>query len=189
MASLVIGITGKKRSGKDTLAARLISEHDFTQVRFVDPLRALLRAQDPIVYTLHDAEGGIVEIRLNDVLSDVGDWEIAKEIPEVRRLMQATGTEGARQIFGQDFWVEQAARKVASIDGPVVITDCRFPNEADFITDVGGLLVRVNRPGLVSTDEHASETALDSRIANLVVINDGTIADLHDRADAIMRLL
>ncbi len=47
MASHLIGISGRKRSGKDTLASRLISEHGFTRVAFADPLKATMPALGP----------------------------------------------------------------------------------------------------------------------------------------------
>lgn len=203
MASHLIGISGRKRSGKDTLAARLISHHGFTRVSFAEPMRAMLKAQNPIV-DVREGEstwdvsygewqefpGTPEPIHLTEVLGPEDDWETAKELPEVRRLMQALGTEAGRAILGENVWVDAAARVVDSIPGPVVITDVRFPNEADFVerwpgSVTYGLFVRVHRPGLPQNDLHPSETALDDRIANVRVINDGTIADLHRAADAI----
>ncbi len=202
MATAVIGITGKKRSGKDTFAARLIEEHGFTQVRFADPLRAMLKAQNPIVAV---REGAIVSdysygewtdypgtpegIHLSEVLGPEDDWETAKELPEVRRLMQALGTEAGRNILGENIWVNTALKMVEAIEGPVVITDARFPNEAELVTDIG-TLVRITRPSLgVPTDLHPSETALDDWWVDpdFDVVNDGTIADLHAHADRIVR--
>jgi hypothetical protein len=190
MATAVIGITGKKRSGKDTFAARLIEEHGFTQVRFADPLRAMLKAQNPIVDFIEwGTEQSPEEVRLTDVLGPEDDWEVAKELPEVRRLMQALGTEAGRDILGTNIWVNTALKMVEAIDGPVVITDARFPNEAELVTDIG-TLVRITRPSLgVSTDLHPSETALDDWWVDpdFDVVNDGTIADLHAHADRIAR--
>ena len=189
MATHLIGVSGRKRSGKDTFAARLISDHGFTKVAFAEPMRAMLKAQDPIVDWIGD-DVRIDPIHLTDVLGPDDDWETAKELPEVRRLLQDLGTEGGRAILGENVWVDAAARVVDSIPGPVVITDVRFPNEADFVerwpgSVTYGLFVRVHRPGLPQNDLHPSETALDDRIANVRVINDGTIADLHRAADAI----
>ncbi len=189
MASHLLGVSGRKRSGKDTLAARLISHHGFTRVSFAEPMRKMLKAQDPIVDWVGD-EVRTDPVHLTEVLGPEDDWETAKELPEVRRLMQALGTEGGRAILGENVWVDAAFRVVDEIPGPVVITDVRFPNEADAVerwpgSVTYGLFVRVHRPGLPTDDLHPSETALDDRIAHVRVINDGTIADLHRAADAI----
>lgn len=42
-----------------------------------------------------------------------------------------------------------------------IITDVRFPEEARVIQDMGGKLIRVDRPQIQSNDTHTSETALD----------------------------
>lgn len=198
MASHLLGVSGRKRSGKDTLAARLISHHGFTRVSFAEPMRKMLKAQDPIVDWVED-EVRTDPVHLTEVLGPDDDWETAKELPEVRRLLQALGTEGGRAILGENVWVDAAFRVVDEIPGPVVITDVRFPNEARAVQSweryygdrwdqdrTSGLLVRVTRPGLPEDDLHVSETALDDWSFPLHVPNTGTIADLHDVADAIV---
>lgn len=186
MASFVLGIMGKKRSGKDTFAERLINEHGFTQVRFADPLRAMLKALDPIIYTEDD---GWTELRLSWILGPDDDWEAAKELPEVRRLMQRIGTEAGRNVLGDSIWTDAAARTIINIDGPVVITDVRFPNEYALVEDIfDGWTVRITRPSLpVGTDLHPSETALDDTYPRYEIVNDGTVADLHFAADQLVR--
>ena len=57
-----------------------------------------------------------------------------------------------------------------------LITDTRFPNEADAIKERGGIVVRVDR-GL-STGDHPSETALDDYEFDYVIPNTGTIEEL-----------
>jgi hypothetical protein len=183
MASHIVGISGRKRSGKDTFAARLVSHHGFTRVSFADPLKAVAMDVNPIVYTLGDQEG-IIEIRLADVLGDVGDWETAKELPEVRRILQTLGV-AVRDHVDPEAWVDAAWRVADGIPGPVVITDVRFPNEVQAVRRWGGKIVRVNRPGLPETDLHISETALDALVADYVVHNDADVAALHLTADSL----
>ncbi len=187
MASLILGVTGKKRSGKDTFASRLVTEHGFTRLAFADALKQTMIDLDPIV-ECGNGYGAFESVRLSDILGPNLDWEVAKEVPEVRRLLQAHGV-AIRDHVDPNVWVNAVALKAAQIDGPVVVTDVRFPNEADWINEVGGALIRVLRPGLASTDEHVSETALDTRPANLVIINDREIADLHRHADTVLSLL
>ena len=68
-----------------------------------------------------------------------------------------------------------------------VITDVRFPDEAQAIKDWGGVLWRVDRPGLVGGDGHASETAMDDyRGWDEVIVNDGTIAELRAKVGRLL---
>jgi len=188
MASFVLGMMGKKRSGKDTFAVRLIEQHGFTKVSLADPLREMLKALDPIV-DCGNGYGALESVWLTDVLGDEDDWEVAKELPEVRRLMQRIGTEAGRNVLGDDIWTNAAQRTIRDIDGPVVITDVRFPNEFNLVEEIlDGWTVRITRPSLpVGVDLHPSETALDDTYPRYEIINDGTVADLHNAADLLVR--
>lgn len=171
---------GYKRSGKDSLAARLVNAHGWARYAFADPMRAMLESLDPIV-TL-----GGQRLRLSDVLAMHSGWDGAKErLPEVRRLMQALGTEAGRAILGEDVWVTTTMREVDRTPGPVVVTDVRFPNEAQAVVDRGGVLVRVLRPTLRRDDPHPSENSVDDVGADYTVVNDGTLDDLQAVADLI----
>lgn len=71
-----------------------------------------------------------------------------------------------------------------------IITDLRFPNEANAIKAKDGILIRINRPNnTIETSgiqQHASETALDDYKFDYVVENDGTIEDLIFKIDKIV---
>jgi hypothetical protein len=81
-----------------------------------------------------------------------------------RSLMQYWGTE-YRRARNTNYWVDAALAKCADTAGPqlFVIDDCRFKNEAQAIRDVGGVLVRIERPGAPtpSNPDHPSEVDLD----------------------------
>lgn len=193
--TVIIGLLGRKRSGKDTFAARLVDAHDFTRYAFADALKDAALALDPIIEAEPGTRwdygyGGSHEspciesyTRLSDLVSVVG-WERAKENDEVRRTLQHMGV-GVRNL-DPDFWLRVVMDRVRADGGNAVITDVRFPNEADAITAAGGYLARVRRPGdRDAADTHISETALDHRGVDDVIRNDGTVADLHARADTL----
>lgn len=203
MIAPLIGLVGKKRAGKDTFAERLIAEHGFVKVSFSEPVKEAALAVDPIIGV------GPVEVmpgydrrpwlRLSDVVASEG-WEAAKAIPEVRRFLQRFGTESIRAI-DPDFWVRYGMARaeeirnvqahmsngagIVTLGRPVVITDVRFRNEARAITAAGGQLVRVERPGSDDGDTHASEVELDTYPVDWLVYNDGTVEQLHNKADDI----
>ena len=197
MATHVIALIGKKRSGKDTFANVLVEEFGFTRVAFADPLRAAALELDPWVpihgslARLRRTTPGIQAssiVRLSALIEAVG-WETAKDlVPEVRRLLQRFGTEAIRKIE-PDFWINAARKTIDEIEGPVVVTDCRYPNEADFAESVGGHLIRIVRPGAESADAHPSETALDDRRVDAIVRNDGTVEDLQEYARDVASVL
>jgi hypothetical protein len=193
MASVVVGLLGKKQSGKDTLAAALVNNHDWKRFAFADLLRQVLYGIDPLVRVEQDELGllpadwclphlaGHAYHRHLKVLVDAIGWDQAKKIREVRRLLQRTGTEGVRSV-DDDFWWRETMKLIDAEPGPVVITDCRFPNEC-IQARQRGLLVRINRPGTDETDQHASETAWLDQEVDFVFENEGTLLDLEDWVD------
>lgn len=182
----LVGLTGYAQSGKDTVGSRLISEHGFTRVGFADALRDSLWALNPIVAQGVMEQGLAAEtLRFQDIVNQWG-WETGKRVfPEFRELQQRMGTEVGREQFGETFWTDIAARKVDAIDGPVVITDVRFANEAQFVKDRGGLVWKIERPGVGPVNNHASDR-LDFE-ADRFIHNDGDIALLYARVDALLR--
>lgn len=183
MASLVIGLLGRKRSGKDTFAQRLVDAHGFRRFAFADALKDVALHLDPIIHQNEsdDGLGKVWTTRLSDIVSAVG-WERAKEDPEVRRVLQHQGT-GVREL-DPDFWLRVVMDQVDAHDGPAVITDVRFPNEYDAVMR-DGVTVRILRPDQDTSDNHISEIALDGSPVDFKVVNDGTVADLHQRADEV----
>ena len=180
----LVGMIGKKRAGKDTFAAELLDWFGYRRVAFADPLRNTLLDLDPWIAETNRLGGHARTRRLSWIVEELG-WELAKEeIPEVRRLMQAHG-HAIRTHVDPTVWLSAAMAKaqVLRADGePVVITDCRYQNEADAIKAAGGVLVRVVRPGQADGDRHITEVDLDERETDYVVQNDGTLEDLRRQA-------
>ncbi len=170
---MLIAFSGFKGSGKDTAANVLVEEYGFTKIAFADAVRQLALIIDPII-TMQD---GTVITNLTTVIKGIG-WDKAKrKIPEVRRLLQVIGTEGGRMLVGENVWIDILAERfpdIADSSSRYVITDCRFPNEADFVESKNGSVVWISRPGLVP-DGHASESDEIRRWRNWEIINDSDI--------------
>lgn len=170
----IIGLSGYARSGKDEAAKVLVEEYGFVRVAFADKLREVLYALNPVVSIENSNYGGewyhsTTErgVLLQGVIDEYG-WNGYKETvygPEIRRLLQRLGTEAGRQTLWDSIWVDAAFAGLDE-DAKVVVTDARFPNEAEAITERGGQMWRIVREGVgpnLSADgtAHASETSLD----------------------------
>jgi hypothetical protein len=116
-------------------------------------------------------------------------WEPTKANTEVRRLLQVFGTEVGREMFGEDFWVKQVFKQIKEeeIYKNFVITDVRFPNEANFIKANGGEVWRINRNDNKPINAHASESAMDEYKFDRVISNESSIQDLEKEIFSVMR--
>lgn len=74
--------------------------------------------------------------------------------------------------------------RVASLDPrSVVITDCRFPNEAAMVRKLGGQIWRIVCPGhKPPCNGHASENDGSEFAPDVVIINNGTLEELRATA-------
>lgn len=153
MNSLVIGLSGKKGSGKDhtcLLLRRcgLIDSVSVERMAFADSLK------DEV------ARACGVDRRFIE-----GNKE------HFRLILQGWGTEFRRQLHGSNYWVKQLDEKIGSSTSQViVVTDVRFENEADLIHDCDGILIRMVAPDK-TIDAHPSETALDSHTFDYTLYN------------------
>lgn len=168
---MIIGLSGYARSGKDTVAGMLMGIHHYQRVAFADKIREFLYEIDPLVMF------NGTDFRLQDIIDSKG-WEDAKtEFPEIRRLLQDLGV-SARDIFGNDFWIDQALRKY-NVTEKIVITDVRFKNEAAAIKrHKNGQVWRINRIGIGPANDHISETDLDDWEFDAVLQNDSDMPNL-----------
>ena len=153
---LVIGIIGKKGSGKDTMADRIIQMCGSDQVvkySLATPIKEVCK----ILFRLTDGQ------LHNEVEKELPDPRWANQTP--RRLMQWIGTDVFRNQFGTDFWLQHARWAVDTLVRSyriIIIPDVRFTNEAEFVRSYPNhLLVRIHRDTPLDADSHSSETDLE----------------------------
>lgn len=163
----LLGIAGRKGSGKDTLGTYL-SHFGYECLAFADPIKSGLE----VMLGLDVPRAGACKEE------PVAGWDVS-----FRELMQTLGDWG-RTVCGEAVWVDLAARRLARVrlyDGAdrVVFTDVRRANEADWIRAQGGLVLHLARPGRAWTDPHPTEAGVAPVEGEPCLVNDGTIAQLY----------
>jgi hypothetical protein len=151
---MLIGLSGKKQSGKSSVTSYLCEVFDFHEVLWAYPLkeiigRDLFGLDDEILYGDSPKREEIIP-----------EWGMSG-----REILQRVGTNLFREHFHPDFWVMVGMRRITELTGRgqhVVVSDCRFPNEIEAIHKLGGHSARIIRLSQESTDMHPSETALDN---------------------------
>lgn len=180
---MIIGLSGYAQSGKDTVANYLVEYYGYSRIAFADPLRQAVYKLNPRI-DVGDMRG----VYLANAVDNLGWDRVKVESEQARELLQRMGTEVGREMFGQNFWVDYAMREVSKSD-KVVFTDVRFPNEYESIKERGGLVWRIERPGIVAVNNHISETAMDSVEVDKIILNNSTPGSLHETLDYLMQHL
>jgi hypothetical protein len=175
-----IALLGLPRSGKDTAATVLTQELFYERVAFADPLKAMALEIDPIIRTNYSARTDKVrEYRLSSIVEWVG-WESAKDTyPEVRRILQHVGQSIRKR--DPDYWLRiglTALEGVAARGFPAVVTDCRYPNEAEALRERAFMFIRIERPS-ANAPSHESDTALADYPTDGVIQNTAGLDSLR----------
>lgn len=177
---MIIGLSGYAQVGKDTVAAILVEDYGYTRIGFADIIKKACYLLDPII--------SLDGMRLAHAVEKYG-WEGAKQAPEVRRLLQAMGSEVGRDLIDAQIWVELTLHGVRPED-KIVISDVRFKNEAEEIKWKQGEVWRISR---VERDTpvniHRSETDMDSWDFDQYIANNGSLDDLQIEIKTIMSKL
>lgn len=204
----IIALTGYAGTGKDTVADILATHCGFRKLAFADPLRGEVAAAFDVpldLLTNRDTkeqatpllrmERAPLEFRAvvayeTDAAKHADtsdDWITAPRTP--RQILQWWGTE-YRRAQDPDYWVKATRQRLVHYineqrEQRFVITDCRFPNEAQAIQAMGGQLWQVTRVGIsaATTTEgaHSSATSGAELEPHAIIQNHGTIHQLREQ--------
>lgn len=166
----LIGISGKKKSGKTTVA-----EH----IQSLYPDRTfILSFADALKDEVCEAFGVSREF-------------LEQNKDDFRLILQGVGTDLRRKHFGNDYWLRKYLTRLNNLPkNCIVITpDVRFVNEAETVLKVHGVLWRINKPDYSScSDSHVSENDLDSRTQwDAIIDNNDTLDTLKQTVNTILK--
>lgn len=190
---MLIGMTGRAGSGKNTVASMLrdATQDRFKEIAFAEPLKEFCKVvfdwTDSHVYGhLKDTQDfryyrPHAELRWYEYPWDFVRFLFGKKPWEPRGpvyltpryAMQRLGTEWGRDCF-PEIWVvlcQRRWRDLAAQGTSIIVTDVRFPNEAKAIQREGRVW-RVERPDDAATPaNHASETMMDKIKSDRIIWN------------------
>lgn len=155
---MIIGIAGKTRVGKTTLASLLNQiNDDYSVYSFAEEVRNELANA---WFNNHQKKNRRAEWDLLELTN--------KE--SVRPLLAGWG-HGRRKLTGETYWVKRLMEGIP--DGKTtVIDDVRYPNEIDAILEAGGIIIRltacqetlIERGATEESLSHPSENALSNQL-------------------------
>jgi hypothetical protein len=181
---VLICLSGKRFHGKSTVADYLVHKYHMKELAFAHPLKDMCQT---VFGFSHDQ-------MYNPHWKEVIDpfWGITP-----RCALQDCG-QMMRDKYGS-IWVKALARRLQQQekDSDIVVSDCRYPDEWKQMKELGAVMVRVTRLHSPQdhdevSSHHPSETSLDNLdlyTPDYVLVNDGTLEELHDKIRKMMNNL
>ena len=175
----IIGITGRKFNGKDTLGNYLVENYEYKKLSYADPIKDISR----ILFGFNDEQ---LYGNSKEIIDP--NWDVTP-----RTVMQFLGTEIFRKQMHQiipnieeNFWIKCLEVKMINElkENPnkrFVICDVRFPNELEAIKKLGGIVIRVKRNLSTNGDTHESEKFIDELDVDFEIENSGNKAELYEK--------
>jgi len=208
---MIIGINGYSNSGKDTVGI-IIQYLKCINKENVSIEEAIKNYEDYEEWLEEKSEWEIRKFagKLKDIAShltgidieDFEDQEFKKTNlgPEwdmtVREFLQKLGTDALRTGLHDNVWVNALMADYKPIEygddeqphlPNWIITDVRFPNEAQVIKDKGGIIIRIDRPGVKPINNHPSEVGLDHWNFDYRIANVSGIFELKESIENILK--
>ncbi len=163
MVPKLIGLVGRARVGKDTVANFFRTTHMLR--RFAQPMKDAVK----VLYGWSDI---IIETKLKDEIDP--KWGIT---PRSAMIHMAETT---KQFMGPDFFIQKLFRDWK--DEPIIISDVRFQNEIQAIHERGGITIKITRDDV---PKHQVEDHVDHLVTTYEVGNDGTLHELRVKIERL----
>lgn len=181
----IIGITGLKGSGKDTIADYLVQNYEFIKVAFADFIKNALKE----LFDWDDEDFSQDKKEIEDTY-----WGVTP-----RKMCQEVGTEFLRihckDLISPKFFlpngenyqgtfhikrINKEIKKLLEVNKNVniVFSDIRFQDEIDYIKKIGGKIIRLSRDNSNKNEfsDHISEkNILDLKNVDYEISNNENI--------------
>jgi len=180
---MLIGISGHKQAGKDTLTDGMVSRGFGKKYMFADKLKQVcvhLFNLDPnILYGTGTQKELPTDIKWSYIGSKIKELRMPPDAHEDyflthRQVLQILGSDVLREFF-PNIWIHSLFSTIQKDEqlghSFSIISDVRFPNEVEAIKSQGGIVVRLLRNS-DGGDVHPSETILDKNIGMFDIIID-----------------
>lgn len=176
---LILGLTGPKGSGKDTVADMLIEHYksqwrDVTRLAFADPIKKVIQHIFKLDPTNNDQYDKFKRSTLDvfDVDKIMCSVEGRHVVREIGMMMRGYDEKQFNNYVEQHF-----KHAHFTMNRVFIITDLRFDNEYMMLRQWGAKIIKVDRPGY-HYDGHITERGFDDQLVDYTIHNEGSLADL-----------
>lgn len=160
----IIGLVGRSRSGKDTIADYLINKNPlYKKVRLAEPIKeavCCLYGFTPEQVESQDKEN--IDTR----------WGITP------RQAMVHITQSLRDFMGKDFFSKRVLDNLPNY--PIIIPDVRYAEDIERIRSLGGIIIKIERP---YSTKHTFEDSIDNLEGDYCIKNDGNLQHFYKQIE------
>jgi dephospho-CoA kinase len=191
---IIFGISGKLGSGKDTFAEFLAEElpNRVERHAMADNLRLITEIITGVDMCITHEYGKPFINQIHNYTQEQKNIFLPKFNKTIGETLQLVGTDLLRERYDNDIWVKSLFSDTLNNkvkEGKIIIVpDVRFLNEANYIVDNGGILIRLEgdpkdiRRNSSRNLNHISETELDDyNRFHKVIKNDNGLEGLRKK--------
>lgn len=176
---MIIGLTGKAGSGKDTVADYLARTYGFKKYSLASPIKQAIASMFNVSEEFLDNRNlkesprpELCELSYRELAISLGsDW----------------GRKAIKERFNKSLWILLAEKNI-DFTKNIVIPDIRFQDEVDWLESKGGVLVHISRKEYTRID-HPSEAGVKRLPNHHVIYNDYNMRQLFIEVDILARYL
>lgn len=202
----IIGIHGKKRSGKDTCANIIRKYKGYDIYSLANPIKEAISyatkfTMDEMNGITVDRENTFIEVNLEQlknmlyylnknyepltlcelidaiqIINNIKDYKFS-----IRKLMQFIGTDLMVSVR-KTYWLSN----LSNLNKSIIISDIRQEHEIEFIRKYGEMIFINKNTNMV--DDHVTERGLIPIDGEIIIDNNGTISDLEQQIKNILKV-
>ena len=172
MVPKIIGLLGRSRSGKDTIAEFICHQH---------PEYHIVR----LSYSLKKAACCLYDYTMDQVESSSKEVIDPRWNKTPRETIQSL-TQYMMGYMGYDFFTKKLfnAYDQGKYSNYMIIPDIRYPHDIEEIHRRGGIVIKVERPN--NPVQHEFENHIDTLYGTTTILNDQGIDDLHLKIKVVL---
>lgn len=173
MIPKIIGLLGRSRAGKDTIAEFICNQH---------PEYQIIR----LSYSLKKAACCLYDYTMDQVESSSKEVIDGRWNKTPRETIQSL-TNYMMSYMGNDFFTKKLfnAYDKGKYSDNIIIPDIRYPHDIVEIQKRGGIVIKVERPN--NLVQHTFEDHIDKLYGTTTIINDQGIDDLHVKIKNVLQ--
>jgi|SaaInlStandDraft_1057018.scaffolds.fasta_scaffold175378_2 dephospho-CoA kinase len=184
---MLLGLTGKKGSGKDTFADYIVKKYGFIKLAFADQLRNILK----VTFNWTDEH-----FNRENKEKECKEWKITP-----REAMQVMGTEVLRELFNNkinttiknnkySYHIKCIHNMIIKLKGKnIIISDIRFQDEIEYIKSMDGLIIAINKN--VNNNKFSNHKSENQNLKKIdfEMENDNSLDSFFENIDTLIKHL